>query len=241
VAAIGGALAAGVALWAGAPGVAWAVAWRAGRDRAAWASAGARARDAARALARGAAAPLAAAFAIAALSGGGWGEAALGPFAAAILAPIVLAVRYPLGRAAAPIAALGLAMSIAAAPAQRWAFSGGVGAEAAPLAITYERVAAEARRLMRQPSPVLAARAADAANLSLALGWPPPPAGAAAEGGVALMVWRGRRPAPPGLAPAGFAPTSRIVTVVAPLRGRPITETVETGVPIRLQRVERVR
>lgn len=129
--------------------------------------------------------------------------------------PIWLAVAWPLKRAALPVAGLAL-LVMTLAPVGYWL---GVRYTAHRFAAPYSSVAAQvARETEYAPTPLVAERVDDAANMVLARVWP----GAVTPTTLplenkAVLVWRGDRDAPADLAPEGFAPAGGVKSFRAPL------------------------
>ncbi len=126
--------------------------------------------------------------------------------------PIWLACRLPLAASARAVLPLA-AVAFLAAPVGVYAM---VQTQKHRYALPYPTVAAQIRLAEATPVPILARRHSDVANLTLALSWP----GAASPryataGDRILLVWRGRRDVPEGLAPPDFGPAGPIAAVRA--------------------------
>lgn len=142
-------------------------------------------------------------------------ERYLTPMLAAL--PVYLAVRWPLGRAAARVALVALVVYLAV-PVGLW---GAASFGKHRFGYPYSDVAAHIAQLHPKPLPIVASRHDDAANVILKLGWP----GARAPAYQPidrrlLLLWQGRSDAPENLAPQGFRPAGPIITVAAPFINR---------------------
>ncbi len=129
--------------------------------------------------------------------------------------PAYLAVAWPLRRSAYAVAGVG-AFAMVAAPVAFWLT---VRYGEHRYAIPYPRIAAQiAREVGGEPTPIVAERHDDAANMVLALDWPgaTTPTRAPLEDRV-ILLWRGGGDPPTSLAPEGFAPERGIKTFRAPL------------------------
>lgn len=160
-------------------------------------------------------------------------ERYLTPILAAL--PVYLALRWPLETRLAPVALLAAAFYCAVFPA----FWGMARFGGHRYDMAYDVAAATLAGQVDAPLPILAARHDDAANFTLALGWP----GAAEPsypplGDRALLLWRGVGSAPARLAPDGFAPVGEIGEATAWWRSR--QGGAQGGVTYRFQVLRRI-